>query len=301
MNNPNTLADDDSWMDFVGDLIENEADLQIVKTAPTKKPTGYSPVRFKCESCRGTGFWQGGTNRHGNSKCNACHGLGYFVTSQAERDKIRAAKISKKNRTIDEGVQAFKAAHPDMFKELMGANRYPEEANGFIVSIAQQLFSKGFLTENQTGAWYRGKAKLAQIQEARKVESAAKSGQADLTPIRKMFETAVSNGFKKPIYRAEGLKISLAPTSGRNAGALYVVEIEGDAYQGKVFGVQFQAVGSANSETLPRLQAIAANPFEAAVRFGQRTGTCSCCGRKLTNKISIDLGIGPVCREKWGL
>ena len=32
---------------------------------------------------------------------------------------------------------------------------------------------------------------------------------------------------------------------------------------------------------------------------GQETGTCSCCGRTLTNELSISLGIGPICREGW--
>lgn len=33
----------------------------------------------------------------------------------------------------------------------------------------------------------------------------------------------------------------------------------------------------------------------------QHAGRCCCCGRELTNPESIDLGIGPECREKVGL
>jgi len=43
----------------------------------------------------------------------------------------------------------------------------------------------------------------------------------------------------------------------------------------------------------------ATDPLAAAIAYGRETG--SCCGRELTNKVSIDLGIGPICREKWGL
>ena len=32
-----------------------------------------------------------------------------------------------------------------------------------------------------------------------------------------------------------------------------------------------------------------------------KTGNCSCCGRHLENKESVELGIGPICRSKWGL
>ena len=30
------------------------------------------------------------------------------------------------------------------------------------------------------------------------------------------------------------------------------------------------------------------------------TGACSCCGRELTNQVSIDRGIGPICAVKFG-
>lgn len=38
----------------------------------------------------------------------------------------------------------------------------------------------------------------------------------------------------------------------------------------------------------------------AAKMHGQQTGICSCCNAELTNPESIALGIGPICREKWG-
>lgn len=49
------------------------------------------------------------------------------------------------------------------------------------------------------------------------------------------------------------------------------------------------------------VQSVAADPYAAAQLYGQNTGTCSCCGRELTNDLSIELGIGPICREKFGL
>ena len=38
----------------------------------------------------------------------------------------------------------------------------------------------------------------------------------------------------------------------------------------------------------------------AAIEYGRATGTCSCCGRTLTNRLSIELGIGPICRGNFG-
>jgi|SRR5215831_7548834 len=49
------------------------------------------------------------------------------------------------------------------------------------------------------------------------------------------------------------------------------------------------------------MQKIAANPREAAIRFGQEIKACSNCGRRLTNRISRELAIGPICGGRlWG-
>ncbi len=189
--------------------------------------------------------------------------------------------------TTRRSIKLFAEEHPDMWKDLCAAR------NEFTASLHASLNRWGTLTQNQINAWYRGQAARAATE--------AKSGEADLSRIREMFDAATSSGFKKPVYRAEGLKITLAPATGRNAGALYVVEIEDDAYQGKVEGVTFKAVREAKGDTLSRLQTIARNPMEAAVRYGRQTGRCSCCGRELTNQVSIDAGIGPICAQRFGL
>jgi len=54
-------------------------------------------------------------------------------------------------------------------------------------------------------------------------------------------------------------------------------------------------------DLIKRVQSVAADPYAAAKLYGQNTGSCSCCGRELTNSLSIELGIGPICREKFGL
>lgn len=52
---------------------------------------------------------------------------------------------------------------------------------------------------------------------------------------------------------------------------------------------------------IQKVQSVAEDPYAAAKLYGQQTGSCSCCGRELTNSLSIELGIGPICREKFGL
>jgi hypothetical protein len=46
------------------------------------------------------------------------------------------------------------------------------------------------------------------------------------------------------------------------------------------------------------LKLIAANPAEAATRYGVELGSCHRCGRTLTDAVSRSLGIGPDCRSK---
>ena len=49
------------------------------------------------------------------------------------------------------------------------------------------------------------------------------------------------------------------------------------------------------------LERVAKDPAAAARLYGQQTGQCSCCGRELTRKDSIERGIGPICAERFGL
>jgi hypothetical protein len=254
--------------------------------------------KFPCGQCGGTGRWSGGTNRHGNSHCLACGGRGYFTTSPEYRAKRRDAVQSKKAEAAEQlrrDIKAFSEEHPDMWKDLHAGK------SDFTRSLLNQLLTRGVLTLNQIAAWYRGWEKLQAMKVARIAEINAKGGEVDLDRIRQMFDDALMNGHHKPVYRAEGLKITLAPATGRNPGALYVVEIEDDAYQGKIEGTTFKPVREAKADVLARLQIIAANPLEAAVRYGRRTGKCSCCGRELTNHASIEAGIGPICQSKWNL
>jgi hypothetical protein len=173
--------------------------------------------------------------------------------------------------------------------------------NNFAASLINQYSRGKRLTDKQLWA--------AERMLDRKAEKPKDAVEIDLTPIRTMFETAVGNGYKRPKYRAEGLVITRAPDTGRNPGALYVTQEEGDTaageapdtYQGKIFGVEFQPARTIAETTLSALYKIAENPLDAALRYGQRTGRCACCGRLLTNHKSIDLGIGPICKARWGL
>lgn len=286
---------------FIENLTATDVE-EAQKNTRAGKPEAEKP-KFPCQQCQGTGKWSGGTNRHGNANCNACQGRGYFVTSEAERRKARTQTKAR--------VQAAAKAHQADVVEVLGGEEAIErlramaEWSEFVRSVMAQ-FDKGWtLSDNQVRALQRTLARDAERTAARKAEAKARVENAptvDLTPIKDMFLAAKANGHKRPKYRAEGFIINLAPDHGANAGHLYV-KTEADCYMGKITpDMKFMGTrDSKGSGVEAALQTIAANPLEAAVRYGRRTGTCACCGRALDNAESVELGIGPICRKKWGL
>ena len=50
----------------------------------------------------------------------------------------------------------------------------------------------------------------------------------------------------------------------------------------------------------PDVKALVATPIEFSKAFGRKFGVCGICHATLTNPESIALGIGPICRERFG-
>jgi hypothetical protein len=78
------------------------------------------------------------------------------------------------------------------------------------------------------------------------------------------------------------------------------VRVEDDQYLGKVQDGKFSRVRECDDATQAQVLEVASDPHNAAIAYGQRTGNCAICSRELTNHASIDLGIGPICAEKYG-
>lgn len=257
--------------------------------------------RFPCQICGGSGKWTARrANKYGDDHCFACKGKGYFLTSQHDRAKARAQRVERK-RSKAKAAMDLNTAHEALFAWLM-ANR---DWNSFAGSLIEQHVSGRAWSENQIAAAERMRAKCEAKRAERDAERDAASVEVDLAPIAEMFATAAGSGYKRPLYRAEGVRLK----PGRD-GALYVLDDErmelghfGEQpmYLGKICGGKFQPGRNALPETSTALLAIAQNPRGAAVKYGQRTGRCSCCGRELTKHASIEAGIGPICAEKWGL
>lgn len=119
-----------------------------------------------------------------------------------------------------------------------------------------------------------------------------------INQVKAAFDAAIASGIKRPKLRLEDFVLSPAKADGKNAGALYVKS--GYDYLGKIADGQFYPVKACNDTMREAIVAACSSPLEAAVAYGKKTGVCACCGRELTNKESIELGIGPICRDKWG-
>ena len=106
---------------------------------------------------------------------------------------------------------------------------------------------------------------------------------------------------KRPCFRIEGIRITMASEISANPGYLY---IKGDdwGYIGKITPYGLMKIQHPNEITdIQKTYVLAAihEPEKIAMTNGKITGTCCCCGRTLTNPLSIELGIGPICRGFW--
>ena len=265
------------WDEFVNDLIEQPE--AIATKASTEK-------RFPCGQCAGTGVYSGARIHQEKRHCFACRGRGWFKTDPRKLKQQREARAAKRASLIAEAQAHNKSL------SLFSCVQHIASWHSFAQSLMAQHEAGKVWSERQVAAM----ADAIDRVERKRQEREEAALQIDLQPIIDLFDCAQQSGYKRPAYRAEGLILSLAPAAGVNAGAIYV-KGEDKTYLGKV--VDGRYVGSDSAREA--LQIIAQSPREAAIRYGQRTGACACCGRTLHNKQSIALGIGPICAERWGL
>ena len=126
----------------------------------------------------------------------------------------------------------------------------------------------------------------------------------DVSKLAAAFAARSAAGAKVAKLRFVGVTLSL-----KDASTIYVKstdrKVEGNygltnEYLGKIVDGRFIATRACQPADIAALQVAAADPLAAAVAYGRVTSSCSCCGLTLTNKLSIELGIGPICRDKWG-
>jgi hypothetical protein len=256
-------------------------------------------VREDCGKCGGTGFWAGYGDCMGDRSCTRCKGRGYLVFrfTKSERDRRRQAATARAERKTQAALDSFAAEHPLVWGWLNAeAPRFE-----FAQSMLDALRKWGKLTERQLAAALKCAEQSAERQAKWQAQRAVEKAQAQAVPIdaiESAFERAKAAGIKWPKLRLDSFVFSPAGQAGKNPGAVYVKE--GDTYLGKVFGGKLFKSRDCTSDQENRIVAAATDPAAAAIAYGKRFGACSVCGRELSNQESIDLGIGPVCAERFG-
>lgn len=258
---------------------------------------GGNASSHPCIRCNGRGSKTYGYVNIKTYPCSACHGTGR-KQADADTQRTRSAAFKKGEQTkaqkLRERAMEFGAANRDLITKVAAISEW----NSFASSLMEQYASKGEWSANQIAAVNRMLDKIDATNKAKREAKAKAGGDVEISAIQALFDTATGNGLKRPIFRTEHVVISMAPAHGRNAGALYVKYDK--EYAGKIMGGKFLPVSSAPADTLEIVQRIAKDPAGEAVLYGKRTGICGCCGAELTNKVSIERGIGPICASKWG-
>jgi len=283
-----------------------ETPLDEFNALPTTK---VERKKFPCQSCGGTGKYNGVRIHQEKSQCFTCNGRGFFYTSYADRKKARDKRRAKAQA---EAIANAEAGRQQII-DAVGEDGLTWIENATWSEFYSDLFNKalkyGSLSEKQLACVVRGWEKQQVRDAERNAARAAREANApviDLTKINDLFDTAKGNGLKKPRLVCGLLRLSLAPLNGANAGCIYVKD-QGEyagkiTAEGKFFAARTHSGEPGKNDTLVnQLHEIAKDPLNAFKVHGQVTGNCSCCGRELTNADSIALGIGPICAENWGL
>lgn len=281
--------------------------LSNYRGAESQPANGVKLYEEPCPKCKGSGRFVAYTGRTvGN--CFHCKGTGKvtFKTSPEARAKSaeqRAALADRKRQELAAQVKVW-------IEENKAETQWIIEAGnrgfGFASQMFEALNTYGSLTERQLAAVRRCMAKDAERAEERQkiAERAPDVNEQALDRIHAAFNAALANDIKFPKLRLDAFIFSLV-RSGINEGSIYVKSIEKDdlgerRYLGKITEGRFFKAFKTTDEEQAQIIAAASDPEAAAIAYGRRLGACSVCGRKLTNHASIDAGIGPICRSKFG-
>lgn len=174
--------------------------------------------------------------------------------------------------------------------------------NDFARSLNDQLSRNSYLSDRQLSAAMRNTTTIT-------VDTRSDNFQKLFAAFAKAREGAK----RPPIFRAgvegdtHGIRLSMAGANARpeNQGCLYVTEdapYDDRAYLGKITpDGGFRPSRAATDLHRKAVDLVADDPWQAALTYGRAMGKCSCCGRTLTAGKSVEDGIGPICKDKWGL
>lgn len=146
----------------------------------------------------------------------------------------------------------------------------------FAQSLARQYRSKGELSPKQVAAAEKMKASCEAKRAAREASRPA------------------------PVAAEE--KVTVAGLYRRTEdGAIYKVQASrsGNLYALRMVAGTKRGSWDYESGAIRTLKASELLDLESAKQYGRETGVCCSCGATLTDKASIEAGIGPICASKF--
>jgi hypothetical protein len=249
----------------------------------------HAQFKETCKKCRGSGRFTSWAGRS-LGECFSCKGKGHksFVTSTEDRAKSKQSRVDR----LAAKVEDFRTENADVAQWLDTNTSFE-----FAQSLKAQLSKKGTLSDGQVAAVQKCIAKKAEFKKAQVVREAT-AAVVNVDKLTAAFENAATS-LKWPKVRFLGFVVSRASDTSRNPGSLYV-KADDATYLGKIVAGRFITSRECDAATEAKVLGVLADPEAAAVLFGKEVGACSCCGRELTNQVSIDRGIGPICAVKFG-
>ncbi len=299
-----TLEDAREWAGETNEPVDVHKDLNRATVARYEE---------KCKACNGSGTFYSYTGRP-VGPCFKCKGKGkrYYKTSpevRAEQKRRREDAKKKKALAKFEAGTAWLEANEDVANYLNEEAAKENQWAQFPRDMLAAIYQYGALTEKQEAAVRKGmarKAEWAKRNAADKAERSKRDADAviDFAPLLEAFANAVASGLRSPVIVVGDLRISRAKDNSKNPGCLYVTDdaaYEDRTYLGKITPEgEFFSVKACTAEYFEQIKALSGDVLAAAIAHGKKTGRCAMCNRELTNELSVELGIGPICRGKWG-
>jgi hypothetical protein len=178
------------------------------------------------------------------------------------------------------------------------------KGNDFATSLIDREDRNMYMSESQCSWVYKIAEDVLKLREPQ-----PKAREIDASNILASLAEARAKGIKKPMLRLVdpvGNDIRVKYMSfGKNAGGCWVTS--NDDLIGKIDdGGMFTFTGRPYTdkfvdEVFDFIDITNYDVKSALESYGKITSKCGCCGLPLTNKKSIELGIGPICLDKYGL
>jgi hypothetical protein len=252
---------------------------------------------FRCDACQGSGrFVRGFHNPRDYGPCNKCKGTGKLKTDPETRAKQKKAREDKKKAAVG----SYIAEHVAEYTWCVSNLKFD-----FARSMCEAIQQHGSWTEGQLAAIAKCMARDEERKKEREAQDQTRP-QMTGTGFERMlaaFASAKGAGLKYPKLRIGEFTFALASERSQyNGKALFVKHAE-HGYMGRIdmASARFFKSRDCGPEQERAVGTVCSDPLAAAVLHGKQTGHCACCGLELTNEESVRLGIGPICREKWGL